>query len=236
MQRQIKSYSSPFKLIIPIITLVLTAHIPPTSLARSRYFSTFSSSLALTLPSSGIVTIMLWQLSSFCRCSPSLLTSLPWYVPSRKSHNSLYLHFQAHFLEHGHTTSHFAHTHIFLKGPNERPQPHCHVSFCIIFVCVSSAHQTIICLIVLLLCLHNIIVTSSFPCFILSYFFTGLSEAPCKKQYSTQDFNGKKNYHYECIVGLNHSYRGSRLHSLIHETTLTRYSVMFFFAKNHGQL
>ena len=71
MQRQIKASSSPFKLIVSIITLVFTAHITLTSLARSRHFSTFSSSLALTLPSSGLVTIILSQLSSLCRCSPT---------------------------------------------------------------------------------------------------------------------------------------------------------------------
>jgi len=180
MHRQIKAYSSPLKLIIPITSLVLTAHIPLTSLSRSGYFSTFTSSLALTLPSSGIVIIMLWQLSSFCRCSLSLLASLPWYVPSRKPHNGLYLHFQAHFLEHGHTTSHFAQTHIFLKGPNERPQPHCHVSFCIIFVYISSAHELTIWLIVLLLCLHIIMVTSSVSCFILSYFLRGYQKPLAK--------------------------------------------------------
>ena len=200
MQRQMKAYSPPFKLIIPIIALVLTAHIPLTSFSRYRYFLTFSSSLDLTLSSSGIVTIMPWQLSSFCWYSPSLLVSLPWYVPSQKSHHGLYLRFQAHFLEHGHTTSHFAQTHIFLKGPNERPQPHCHVSFCIIFVCVSFAHEPTIWLIVLLLCLHIIIVTSSFPCFPLSYFLRRLSEAPCKNQYPTRDFNGKESYHYKCKV------------------------------------
>ena len=161
MQRQIKASSSPFTLNISITTLVLTAHIRLTLLARSRYFSTFSSSLDLTLPSSGIVTIMLWQLSSFCRCSPSFLASLPWSVHTVRSHKGLYLHFQAHFLGHGHTTSHFAQTHIFLRtGPNERAQPHYHVSFSIIFVYVSSAHELTIWLIVFLLCLHNIIVTT----------------------------------------------------------------------------
>jgi len=71
MQRQINAYSSPFKVIFPIITPVFTAHIPITSLARSRHLLTVSSSLALTLPSSGIVTILLSQPSSLCRCSPS---------------------------------------------------------------------------------------------------------------------------------------------------------------------
>ena len=73
MQRQMKAYSSSSKLIVPIITF--TAHIPLTSLARSRHFSTFSYSLALPLPSSGIVTIILSQLSSFCRYSPSTVSS-----------------------------------------------------------------------------------------------------------------------------------------------------------------
>ena len=121
MQRQIKASFSPFKLNISIIFLVFTAHIPLTSLARSWHFSTFSSSLALSPPSSGVVTIMLWQLFSFCRCSLSLLASFPWSVHTVRSHNSLYLHFQAHFLEHGHNNSHFAQTHIFLSDPNERP-------------------------------------------------------------------------------------------------------------------
>ena len=129
-------------------------------------------------------------------------------------HKGLYFHFQAHFLEHGYTTFHFAQTHIFLTGLNERPQPHCHVSFCIIFVYVSSAHELAIWPIVLLLCLHIIIVTSSFPCLILSYFFKGplaKINIPLKNQYPTQDFNGQENYHYKCMVGLNHSYRSSRL-------------------------
>ena len=63
-----------------------------------------------------------------------------------------------------------------------------------------------------LLCLHIIIVTSSFPCFILSYILKGPSEAPCKNQYPTLDFYGKENYHYKCIVGIRHSYRSCRLY------------------------
>ena len=82
------------------------------------------------------------------------------------------------------------------------------------------------CLITLLAHYYFYFITSSFPRFILSYYF----------KLVTLDFNGKKNYHYKCAVGINHSYRSSRLHSLVHETTLTKYSVIFFFAKSHEQL
>ena len=87
---------------------------------------------------------------------------------------------------------------------SQRPQPHCHVSLCVTFVYVSSAHELTIWLIVLLLCLHIIIVTSSFPRFILSYYLSDY-----KKPLVTLDFNGKKNYHYKCAVGINHSYRST---------------------------
>ena len=48
-------------------------------LERSRHFWTVSSSLALTLPSSRIVTIILSQLSSFCRYWPSTVSSLHFH-------------------------------------------------------------------------------------------------------------------------------------------------------------
>ena len=43
------------------ITFVLATHIFRTSLARSWYFSTFSSSFSLTLPFSGIGASIIWQ-------------------------------------------------------------------------------------------------------------------------------------------------------------------------------
>ena len=35
--------------------------------------------------------------------------------------------------------------------------------------------------------------------------FKGLSAVPGINQYPTQDFNGKENYHYECIFSRNKS-------------------------------
>ena len=149
-RHQMKGYSSSFKVIIPLITLVFTAHIPLNSLTRFWYFSTFSFSLALTLPSSGTqcnnytFTVFLF-LSMFTK--HGLLASFPRSAHTLKSHKGLYLHFRANFLEHGHTTSHFVKTHIFLTDHNERPQPRCQVCFCIIFVYVSFAHELTIWLI-----------------------------------------------------------------------------------------
>ena len=47
------------------ITFALTPHILPTSLARSSYFSTFSSSFSQTLLSSGIATVYVYNLAAF---------------------------------------------------------------------------------------------------------------------------------------------------------------------------
>ena len=65
------------------ITYVLTPHICRISLAKSRYFSTFSSSFSLTLPLSGIATSIIWQLLSFLSMinRSGLLASISWSVP-----------------------------------------------------------------------------------------------------------------------------------------------------------
>ena len=65
------------------ITYVLTPHICRISLAKSRYFSTFSSSFSLTLPLSGIATSIIWQLFSFLSMinRSGLLASISWSVP-----------------------------------------------------------------------------------------------------------------------------------------------------------
>ena len=131
------------------MTLVCTAHIPLISLARSRHFSSFSSSLALTLTSSGIVANILSQLPSFCQCSPSTVYSC---------------HF--HDL--------FAH----LKLPKNAPSHK--VSFCTFVVYVSFAHELTIWLIGLLVCLHIIIVTSCFHCFISFYFLRNYQQPLAK--------------------------------------------------------
>ena len=64
------------------ITYVLTPHICRISLAKSRYFSTFSSSFSLTPPSSGIATSIIWQLFSFLSMinRSGLLASISWSV------------------------------------------------------------------------------------------------------------------------------------------------------------
>ena len=65
------------------ITYVLTPHICRISLAKSRYFSTFSSSFSLTLPLSGIATSIIWQLFSFLSMinRSGLLASISWSAP-----------------------------------------------------------------------------------------------------------------------------------------------------------
>ena len=73
------------------ITFFLTPHIIRISLARSWYFSTFSSFFALTLPSSGIATCKIWQFFAFLSMinRSGLLASMSWSVRILKSHSIL---------------------------------------------------------------------------------------------------------------------------------------------------
>ena len=65
------------------ITYVLTPHICRISLAKSRYFSTLSSSFSLTLPLSGIATTIIWKLFYFLSMisRSGLLASISWSAP-----------------------------------------------------------------------------------------------------------------------------------------------------------
>ena len=134
MHRQIKSYSSPVKLIIPIISFVLTAHIPLTSL--SRVFFNF-----LIFPCS--YSAIFWNCNNYALTAFLFLlmfTKSPRVIAMICSLTEVPQGFASSFSStlSGTWTYHFS-FHSFLTGPNERPQPHCHVSFCIIFVYVSSA-------------------------------------------------------------------------------------------------